>query len=207
MRPIGAKFIKTNGKKDKKKVQVKVKLNLWKIIIISLLFIFFFPFIIAIFQFEGLGEEVQISQALTDIKEGEVKEVLVRENKLELTYNNDTVKNSTKEEGEAFADLLEKEGIEPSSVNYTVEDLSIMKIGGEILAILLPLGLFALLFFFILRAQNKGAQDVFSFGRSKAKLFAKGKQDVTFKDVAGVEDAKKELEEIVDFLKNPAKYR
>jgi len=65
----------------------------------------------------------------------------------------------------------------------------------------------AAFFFFILRAQNKGAQDIFSFGRSRAKLFAKGKQSVTFNDVAGVEDAKKELEEVVDFLKNPAKYR
>jgi len=204
---MGTKSTKTEGKQDKKKVQVKVKLNLWKIIIISLLFIFFFPFIIAMFQFDGFGEEVQISQALTDIKEGEVKEVLIRENKLELTYNDDTLKTSTKEEGEAFAELLEKEGIEPSSVNYTVEDLSIMKIAGEILAILLPLGLFALLFFFILRSQNKGAKDIFSFGKSGAKLFAKGKQDVSFDDVAGVEEAKKELEEVVDFLKHPAKYR
>ena len=204
MKLTKTKPAKTNGKQDKKKVQVKVKLNLWKIIIISLLFIFFFPFIIAMFQFEGFGEEVQISQALTDIREGEVKEILIRENKLELTYNDDAIKTSTKEEGEAFAELLEKEGIEPSSVNYTVEDLSIMKIVGEIFAILLPLGLFALLFFFILRSQNKGAQDVFSFGKSGAKLFAKGKQDVTFNDVAGVEDAKKELEEVVDFLKNPA---
>src|SRR3989344_4492853 len=61
-------------------------------------------------------------------------------------------------------------------------------------------------FFFVLRAQNRGAQDVFSFSRSRAKLFAKGRQSVTFADVAGVDEAKKELEEIVDFLKNPAKH-
>src|SRR3989344_3180459 len=65
----------------------------------------------------------------------------------------------------------------------------------------------AAFFFFILRAQSRGAQDIFSFGRSRARLFAKGKQSVTFNDVAGVEEAKKELEEVVDFLKNPAKYR
>jgi cell division protease FtsH len=62
-------------------------------------------------------------------------------------------------------------------------------------------------FFYMMKAQNKGAQDIFSFGRSRAKIFAKGKQDVTFKDVAGVDDAKKELEELVDFLKYPAKYK
>src|SRR5690606_17785968 len=86
-------------------------------------------------------------------------------------------------------------------------DQSIARAFGEILSIVLPLGLMALFFFFIIRAQSRGAQDIFSFGRSKARLFAKGKQNVTFNDVAGVEDAKKELEEVVDFLKNPAKYK
>jgi len=50
-----------------------------------------------------------------------------------------------------------------------------------------------------MRAQNKGAQDIFSFGRSRAKLFAKGKQDITFKDVAGVDDAKKDLKNLWTF--------
>ncbi|MBI4157590.1 ATP-dependent zinc metalloprotease FtsH, partial [Candidatus Woesebacteria bacterium] len=90
---------------------------------------------------------------------------------------------------------------------YTIVDQTLTKAFGDILGTLLPIILMAALFFFIFRAQTKGAQDIFSFGRSKAKLFAKGKQDVTFADVAGVDDAKKELEEIVDFLKNPAKYR
>ena len=65
----------------------------------------------------------------------------------------------------------------------------------------------ALFFLFIIR-QARGAQDsIFSFGRSKAKLFSRGKQNVTFNDVGGVDEAKKELEEIVDFLKHPRKYR
>src|SRR3989337_3050443 len=56
--------------------------------------------------------------------------------------------------------------------------------------------------------QARGAQDsIFSFGQSKAKLFDKGKQSVKFADVAGVDEAKKELEEVVDFLKNPGKYK
>ncbi|MBN1169071.1 ATP-dependent zinc metalloprotease FtsH, partial [Candidatus Woesebacteria bacterium] len=104
-------------------------------------------------------------------------------------------------------ELLVSYDIDPSEVNYTVTDQTLAKAIAEILSIVLPLGLMALFFFFIFRAQTKGAQDIFSFGRSRARLFAKGKQDVTFDDVAGVDDAKKELVEIVDFLKHPGKYR
>ncbi len=132
---------------------------------------------------------------------------MVQDEKLILTYGDGSTKLATKESNESFADLLEKSKVDPTSINYTVVDQSISKVLGEILSVILPLGLMALFFFFIIRAQTKGAQDIFSFGRSKAKLFAKGKQSVTFADVAGVEDAKKELEEIVDFLKYPAKYK
>ncbi|MEK9200860.1 MAG: ATP-dependent zinc metalloprotease FtsH, partial [Patescibacteria group bacterium] len=56
--------------------------------------------------------------------------------------------------------------------------------------------------------QARGQQDsLFSFGQSRAKLFDKGKQSVKFDDVAGVDEAKRELEEVVDFLKNPGKYK
>jgi len=203
-------FKKITGKnkgKTKKRVEIKLRINLWKVIIAIILFIFFAPFLLSIFEVQNLSQKLEISQALTDIKEGKVSEVTVQNEKLVLTYNDGTAKITTKEAGESFAELLDKEGIEPSSVKYTVVDQSLSKVAGEILGIVLPLGLMAVFFLMIMRAQNKGAQDIFSFGRSRAKLFAKGKQNVTFTDVAGVDEAKKELEEIVDFLKNPAKYR
>ncbi|OGM12837.1 cell division protein FtsH [Candidatus Woesebacteria bacterium RIFCSPLOWO2_01_FULL_39_23] len=196
-----------NKGKTKKRVEIKLRINLWKVIIAIILFIFFAPFLLSIFEVQNLSQKLEISQALTDIKEGKVSEVTVQNEKLVLTYNDGTAKITTKEAGESFAELLDKEGIEPSSVKYTVVDQSLSKVAGEILGIVLPLGLMAVFFLMIMRAQNKGAQDIFSFGRSRAKLFAKGKQNVTFTDVAGVDEAKKELEEIVDFLKNPAKYR
>jgi len=150
---------------------------------------------------------VDTSQALIDIKGGKVKEVLVQNDKLILTYEDGSIKTATKESTESYAELIDKAELDPTVVKYTVADQTLTKAIGEIFSVLLPLGLMAVFFFFIIRAQSKGAQDIFSFGRSRAKLFAKGKQSVTFADVAGVEDAKKELEEIVDFLKNPAKYR
>ncbi|KKU48865.1 MAG: ATP-dependent zinc metalloprotease FtsH [Candidatus Woesebacteria bacterium GW2011_GWD1_47_21] len=156
---------------------------------------------------KGSSEKLDISQALTDIKEEKVEKILVENERIVLTYKSGEAKYTVKEPNENFSDLLDKADIDPTKVNYSVVDQTLTKVFGEVLSIVLPLGLMAAFFFFILRAQNKGAQDIFSFGRSRAKLFAKGKQSITFNDVAGVEDAKKELEEVVDFLKNPAKYR
>lgn len=200
---------KSKKQKDKKerRFEFKFKFNLWKILIGFFLLIFLVPFILSAFEVQNTENQVDTSQALQDIKQGKVQEVLVQDNKLILTYSEDDVRTATKEGGEAFADLLSKADIDPSEVNYTIVDQSLTNAFGEILGILLPLILMGVFFFFILRSQSKGAQDIFSFGRSKAKLFSKGKQSVDFDDVAGVEDAKKELLEIVDFLKNPKKYQ
>ncbi len=201
------KKIQKQNPKDKKRFEFRLKINLWKILIAFFLVLFFLPFILSVVQFQKTEGNVDTSQALIDIRENKVKEVIVQDEKLLLTYNDGTVKTATKESNESFAELLDKAKIDPTKVKYTVADQTLTKAVSEVLSILLPLGLMAVFFFFIIRAQTKGAQDIFSFGRSRAKLFAKGKQSVTFKDVAGVEDAKKELEEIVDFLKNPGKYR
>jgi cell division protease FtsH len=198
---------KKGEKTPKKNFEFKLKINLWKILVTIFLIIFFLPFLISFFQLQTSDNKVDTSQAVQDIKNGKVKEVTVENDKMILTYNDSSVKIATKEPGQSYADLLEKSGVDPQAVKYTVVDQSLSKAFADIMSVVLPLGLMAVFFFFILRAQTKGAQDIFSFGRSRAKLFAKGRQNVTFNDVAGVDDAKKELEEIVDFLKNPAKYR
>jgi len=196
-----------NAAKGKTRFEFKLKINLWKVLIAFFIVIFFLPFFISVFQLQSTESKVDTSQALNDIKEGKISEIQVQNEKLILTYNDGSTRMATKEDNESLTDLLDKAKIDPTKVNFTVVDQSLSRAFGEILSVVLPLGLMALFFFFIIRAQSKGAQDIFSFGRSKAKLFAKGKQSTTFKDVAGVEDAKKELEEIVDFLKNPGKYR
>ena len=198
---------RNHRKKGKKRFEFRFRITFWKILIAVFLVIFFLPFILSIAQLQDVSENVETSQALIDIKEGKVMEVMIQDEKLLLTYNDGITKTATKEDTESFTDLLSAAEIDPTSINYTVVDQSLTKAIGDILSILLPIALMAAFFFFIIRAQTRGAQDIFSFGRSKAKLFAKGKQSVTFNDVAGVEEAKEELEEIVDFLKHPAKYR
>ena len=201
---------KTNkqpAKKPQKKVEIRMRINL-KSIVIGFLFLFLFlPFILSVATLPSVEEEINISQALGDIKAGEVEKVEVQDDRLFLTYSGETVKTTLKEEGVSFSELLSNAEIDPTTTNFEIVDQSISRALIDIASVILPIGLMALFFLYILRSQNRGAQDVFSFGRSKARLFAKGKQDTTFADVAGVDDAKKELEEIVDFLKSPGKYR
>ncbi len=194
-------------KKVKKQFQFKLKINLWTVALSLLVIFFVVPIIITGVQMASSSNKVDISQVLTDIKEGKVDKVMIESDKLIINYKDGGIKFSTKESMEGFSQLLKDSGIDPTNVKFTVIDRSLIKTLGEIAGIVLPLILMAAFFYYILRAQNKGAQDIFSFGRSKARLFAKGKQNITFKDVAGVDEAKKELEELVDFLKNPGKYR
>lgn len=192
--------------KEKRPV-VKLKINLLKVGLVIFAIILIAPFFLAFFQNQIDNSRVDLSTALQEIRDGKVDKVSVESDKLVFTYKDGTTKIATKEDNISFPDLLDKAKIDPSKVNYTVSDTTLTKIIGDVAGIILPLLLMGGLLFLFLRAQNKGAQDIFSFGRSKAKVFAKGKQAITFKDVAGVDEAKKELVEIVDFLKHPAKYR
>lgn len=197
------KFKTPNGKKP---FQMKIKINLWTIAITFMVIFFIVPILITAFQMSSGSNKVEISQLMGDIKESKVEKVLIEGSKLIVTYKDGSTKFSTKEDAQSFSDLLDKSKIDPTTIKFNVLDQSITKTFGDIAGIVLPILIMAGFFFFIIKSQNKGAQDIFSFGRSRAKIFAKGKQDVTFKDVAGVDEAKKELEELVDFLKNPAKY-
>jgi cell division protease FtsH len=85
---------------------------------------------------------------------------------------------------------------------------------GTVLSYLLPFGIILLIWFFVMRrisggggGSGGGGSQIFNIGKSKAQLYEKGKStNVTFKDVAGLEGAKEEIVEIVEFLKNPKKY-
>ncbi len=80
------------------------------------------------------------------------------------------------------------------------------KYGTTLLMFLLPLLFIGFLLFFLFRQAQTGGQQAMSFGRSRARLFSGNRPSVTFADVAGVEEAKQELHEVVEFLKTPQKF-
>jgi cell division protease FtsH len=192
------------------------KFDLKKMLIWSLILFLFVPAIMT--WLGGAAAELNVtqSQAMQDLKDEKVKSVEVVGDQVILDYlptqagGEQTMKFSTKETGQSFTELLTQYEIDPATVNIKIKNGSFMDKLGGVLNILSFL-LMALFFVIILRQMKNGGAGgmgggMFGMGKSKAKLFAKGKQNVKFADVAGVDEAKRELEEVVDFLKNPDKY-
>jgi len=153
------------------------------------------------------SKEVPLTQVLQDIKKDKVKKVLVEDNKITATYSDDKKLVTRKESRDSFRQILNDNKIPLEQVTIETKDSTLMVEILRVLGSIIPVVLLFAFFWFVMR-QAKGSQDsIFSFGQSKAKRFNKEQSKITFKDVAGVEEAKEELEEIVDFLKKPDKYR
>ncbi len=192
---------------SKKQVKMQMKFNLRSILVWLLVLLVGFPILASLVRQPTADKEITLTEALRAIKEGNVEEVLVDGELLNLTYKDGNVRVARKEGTANVTEILKNADIDPLASQIKIKDASMSKIWSDLLFSLLPIVGMAILLLFLFR-QARGAQDsVFSFGQSKAKLFDKGKQSVKFVDVAGVDEAKNELEEVVDFLKNPAKYK
>lgn len=200
---------KKDSSKKNKIVKFKVK-NSWKnIILYGFLILFSLLFLSAFSMPASRGEEVPISQIIQDVRDDEVEEIVVTGNELVATREDGTTIRATKEPSADVYALFNDAGVSLHNrdVEVRVDDQAGMNSWISIVGAVLPVVLMIAFFYFIFRQARGSQENIFSFGQSKAKLFSKDTPKTTFADVAGVDEAKQELTEIVDFLKNPGKYK
>lgn len=137
------------------------------------------------------------------IKEGEIKSVIIKGNTLTgYTKDGKTVKTFISPSDSGFYKELRQ-----YNVTYTYKPVEKEGwIGGFIIS-WLPTILFFLFFILLIRQFQAGGNKVMSFSKSRAKIFIDNKPKVTFNDVAGIDEIKEEVKEVVNFLRNPKKYQ
>ncbi|MFA7209598.1 MAG: ATP-dependent zinc metalloprotease FtsH [Parcubacteria group bacterium] len=156
--------------------------------------------------------EISLSTLVSQINNGQVKQITVDENRLEILLNDSKTETSIKEKEIGITDSLKNYGVDPaklSTINIDIKSNASSSFWlGTVLPFLLPFLLIAGFIWFMLKQAQKGNNQALSFGSSRARVIdPKDKRLRTiFKDVAGAKEAKEELMEIVEFLKHPNKF-
>jgi cell division protease FtsH len=154
-------------------------------------------------------DTISLQELATAMKDSQVLEIAVEDETLLVGLSNDKTVRSYKEEGVGLPETLANLGVTPAmweGVTVTVETPSGFFGWLGVLSWILPLVLLSVFFLVVFRqAQSSGSQAM-SFGKSRARMFTGEKPTVTFDDVAGVVEAKQELAEVVEFLKEPQKF-
>jgi len=207
------KKIKTPLRGPSPKITLPPKQPLWSSIGTTLLI-----FLVLIVAYSILvdvnteTQEIAISDLATQVATGTVSSIIVRGDSVEVELTDGTLQETKKEGGTSITETLATYGVTP-------EDLSVVTISIEnqtgfgywiltLAPFLIPLFFIGILIWFLTRQVKGAGMQAFSFGQSRAKFVdpLDDSQRVTFDQVAGNKEAKEELMEIVDFLKNPKKF-
>jgi cell division protease FtsH len=189
--------------------------NFWNNILSTVMFLIL---IMAVFSYladnQQQPEELTLSQVVEQVKAGEVKEIIVRGSALEVAYKDETRNGgeAKRETDAAVSETLTNLGVTSEQLATITIDVQRETGFGYWLSVfapfLFPLIFLGIIIWFLTRSVKGAGMQALSFGSSKARMIDPNdtSKKVTFKDVAGAKEAKQELEEIVDFLKNPKKF-
>ncbi len=185
--------------------------------LIKNILIFFFGFLVvaslfSLYQNRGKGpQSAGIEQLIAQINNGQVSSITVEGNDLNIGLKDGQQEVVKKESGETFSDLVKNYNIDNqkiAGIRIEVKDESGWNFWlSTILAYLIPFLLVVAFIYFMMRSIQGANNRALSFGQSQAREFAKDtKERITFKDVAGAKEAKEELKEVVEFLRQPKKF-
>ncbi|MBX4210861.1 ATP-dependent zinc metalloprotease FtsH [Candidatus Parcubacteria bacterium] len=182
--------------------------------VLTTLFIFLalITFYSLVVENRGKVSVIPLSELAGDIQHSKVSTINVQGEKLNIEYTDKTKKESKKEENTALTQSLVNYGVTGAQLSNVKIDIQ-----GQsgfiywlvnLTPFIIPIIFIGLFLWFITRQVKGAGMQAFTFGQSKARMILPHdkKQRVTFKDVAGAKEAKEELTEIVDFLKNPRKF-
>ncbi|MFP6652212.1 MAG: ATP-dependent zinc metalloprotease FtsH [Dehalococcoidia bacterium] len=179
----------------------------------SLIYLLIIVAVIAIFftlfsQPLGGSQEISINEVVALTARGDVATIEVRGDNLDILTVSGESLTSRKEEGASIVEILERSGVDPvtTKVEISVKGSSGLSSIIGILFNFLPLIFFGAVLLFMMRQAQGGSNQTFSFGKSRARVAVGNSPTVSFDDVAGVAEAKEELQEIVEFLKFPERF-
>jgi len=188
-----------DGQRKKGGLPRKTHFSIWYFLIAMLLIIILQQYVLS-----QKVETIPYSQFKRELAQGNVEKVTIAPDNI-----TGTLKGKEKQPGEQFItvrvddpDLVKD--LDSHQVDYSGRYES--KFLGSILSWVLPIGIMVLIWRYAVKKMGPG-MGVMSFAKSKAKVFAESETKITFADIAGIDEAKQELEEVVEFLKSPERFQ